>query len=79
PSATIFATAFLEGANTFNDIKRYDPFRLYRSAGFGLRLFLPMFGPMGLDYAWRLDDVPTAPNMAKSQFHFTIGIDLGEL
>lgn len=79
PSATIFATTFVEGANTFNDIRRYDPFKLYRSAGFGLRLFLPMFGPMGLDYAWRFDDVPNAPGMAKSQFHFTIGIDLGEL
>jgi outer membrane protein insertion porin family len=79
PSATIFATTFVEGANAWNDIKRYDPFRLYRSAGIGLRLFLPMFGPMGLDYAWRFDDVPTAPGMAKSQFHFTIGIDLGEL
>ena len=79
PSATIFATTFVEGANAYNDIRRYDPFKLYRSAGFGLRLFLPMFGPMGLDYAWRFDDVPTAPNMAKSQFHYTIGIDLGEL
>ncbi|MBP7513052.1 MAG: outer membrane protein assembly factor BamA [Flavobacteriales bacterium] len=79
PSATIFATTFVEGANAWNDIRRYDPFRLYRSAGIGLRLFLPMFGPMGLDYAWRFDDVPNAPSMAKSQFHFTIGIDLGEL
>jgi outer membrane protein insertion porin family len=79
PQATIFATTFVEGANAWNDIKRYDPFHLYRSAGIGLRLFLPMFGPMGLDYAWRFDDVPTAPGMAKSQFHFTIGIDLGEL
>ncbi len=79
PSATIFATTFVEGANAWNDIRRYDPFRLYRSAGIGLRLFLPMFGPMGLDYAWRFDDVPNSPGMAKSQFHFTIGIDLGEL
>jgi outer membrane protein insertion porin family len=79
PSATIFATTFLEGGKAWSDIQRYDPFSLYRSAGFGLRLFLPMFGPMGLDYAWRFDDVPTAPSMARSQFHFTIGIDLGEL
>ena len=79
PQATIFALTFVEGANTWTDIKRYDPFRLYRSAGVGLRLFLPMFGPMGLDYGWRLDDVPGSPNMARSQFHFTIGMDLGEL
>lgn len=79
PQATIYALGFLEAANSWNTIDRYDPFRLYRSAGLGLRLFLPMFGPMGLDYGWRLDDVPAYPNMAKGQFHFTIGIDLGEL
>ena len=65
--------------NTWRNWDRYDPFSLYRSAGVGLRLYLPMFGPMGLDYGWRLDDVPDAPNMAKGQFHFSIGIDLGEL
>jgi len=79
PSATIYALGFLQAGNTWRNWDRYDPFKLYRSAGVGLRLFLPMFGPMGLDYGWRLDDVPTAPFMAKSQFHFTIGIDLGEL
>lgn len=79
PQATIFALGFAEAANAFNSIDRYDPFKLYRSAGIGLRLFLPMFGPMGLDYGWRFDDVPGKPNMAKSQFHFTLGIDLGEL
>ncbi len=79
PQATIFALGFAEAANAWSSIERYDPFKVYRSAGIGLRLFLPMFGPMGLDYGWRLDDVPGQPNMAKSQFHFTIGIDLGEL
>jgi outer membrane protein insertion porin family len=79
PSATIFALGFAEAGNAWNSIDRYDPFQLYRSAGIGLRLFLPMFGPMGLDYGWRFDDVPGQPDMPKSQFHFTIGIDLGEL
>lgn len=79
PQATIFALGFAEAANAWNSIDLYDPFKVYRSAGIGLRLFLPMFGPMGLDYGWRFDDVPGYPNMAKSQFHFTIGIDLGEL
>ena len=79
PQATIYTLAFAQAGNTWNSFDKFEPFRLYRSAGVGLRLFLPMFGPMGLDYGWRLDDVPTAPNMAKSQFHFTIGIDLGEL
>ncbi|MCB9182916.1 MAG: outer membrane protein assembly factor BamA [Flavobacteriales bacterium] len=79
PQATIFTLAFAQAGKTWNDFDSFEPFKLYRSAGVGLRLFLPMFGPMGLDYGWRLDDVPTAPQMAKSQFHFTIGIDLGEL
>ncbi|MBL0127117.1 MAG: outer membrane protein assembly factor BamA [Flavobacteriales bacterium] len=79
PQATIYTLAFAQAGNTWGNFDTFDPFKLYRSAGVGLRLFLPMFGPMGLDYGWRLDDVPTAPNMAKSQFHFTIGIDLGEL
>jgi outer membrane protein insertion porin family len=79
PSATIFALGFMETGNTFNGIERFDPFRLYRSAGMGLRIFLPMFGLMGLDYGWRFDDVPGIPSMARSQFHFTIGMNLGEL
>ena len=79
PSATIFTLAFLEAGNSYGSFNDFDPFKLYRSAGIGLRLNLPMFGPMGLDYGWRLDDVPNQLNMAKSQFHFTIGIDLGEL
>lgn len=79
PQATIFALGFAEAANTWERIDEYDPFKVYRSAGIGLRLFLPMFGPMGLDYGWRFDDVPGKASMAKSQFHFTIGIDLGEL
>jgi outer membrane protein insertion porin family len=79
PSATIFTLAFLEAGNTWRNFDEYDPFKLYRSAGVGLRLNLPMFGPMGLDYGWRLDNVPDQPRMPRSQFHFTIGIDLGEL
>lgn len=79
PSATIYTLAFAQAGNTWGSFDTFDPFKLYRSAGVGLRLFLPMFGPMGLDYGWRLDDVPGQPNMARSQFHFTIGIDLGEL
>jgi len=79
PQATIFALGFAEAANAWSSADNYDPFKLYRSAGIGLRLFLPMFGPMGLDYGWRFDNVPNRPAMAKSQFHFTIGIDLGEL
>ncbi len=79
PSATIFALGFLEAGNTYNGIERFDPFNVYRGAGAGLRIFLPMFGLMGLDYGWRFDDVPGGANMPRSQFHFTIGMNLGEL
>lgn len=79
PSATIFALGFLEAGNTYDGIENFDPFRIYRSGGAGLRIFLPMFGIMGLDYGWRFDDVPGRPNMPRGQFHFTIGMNLGEL
>lgn len=79
PSATIYTLAFLEGANTWDDPRAFNPFQVQRSAGVGLRIFLPMFGLLGLDYGWRLDDVPAIPNMARGQFHFSIGMNMGEL
>jgi len=79
PSATIYTLAFLEGGNTWADPRAFNPFQVYRSAGVGMRIFLPMFGLLGLDYGWRLDDVNATPNMARGQFHFSIGMNMGEL
>jgi outer membrane protein insertion porin family len=79
PSATIYTLAFAEAGNSWLTAKEFDPFNVKRSAGVGVRIFLPMFGLLGLDYGWRFDDVPTNPGMQKSQFHFTIGANLGEL
>jgi outer membrane protein insertion porin family len=79
PSATVFGLAFVEAGNTWNNYKTFSPFDVYRSAGVGVRVFLPMFGLLGLDYGYRFDDVPTAPYMQKGQIHFTIGMNLGEL
>ena len=79
PSATIFGLGFVEAGNTYDGIVNFDPFRIYRSAGVGVRIFLPMFGLMGLDYGWRFDDVVGRPLMPQGQFHFTIGMNLGEL
>ncbi|MCH2215036.1 MAG: outer membrane protein assembly factor BamA [Flavobacteriales bacterium] len=79
PSATIYALGFLEAGNTYDGIENFDPFRIYRSTGLGVRIFLPMFGLMGLDYGWRFDDVPGRSAMPQGQFHFTIGMNLGEL
>ncbi len=61
PSATIFATAFLEGGNYYNDIKSYNPFDIKRTAGLGVRIMLPMFGLLGFDYGIGFDkDAGTA-------------------
>jgi outer membrane protein insertion porin family len=79
PSASIYALAFGEAGNSWGKIRDFKPFDVKRSAGVGLRFFLPMFGMLGFDYGWRFDDVPFRPGMQKSQFHFTIGYNLGEL
>ena len=79
PSATVYGLAFLEAGNTWNSIKTFNPFDVYRSAGVGVRVFLPMFGLLGLDWGYRFDDLATQPGMPKSQVHFTIGMNLGEL
>ncbi len=79
PQATIYMLGFAEAGNAWSKAKDYNPFQLKRSAGVGLRIFLPMFGLLGFDYGWRFDDVPANPGMPKGQFHFTIGAALGEL
>ena len=79
PSATIYTLAFLEGGSTWEDARAFNPFQVYRSAGVGLKLFLPMFGLLGLDYGWRLDDVDAIPGMSRGQFHFSMGMNMGEL
>lgn len=81
PQATIFVLGFAEAGNAFSNFKYFNPFSVKRSAGIGLRLFLPMFGLLGLDYGWGFDSVPGNPGIGngKGQFHFTIGGFLGEL
>lgn len=73
PSATIYALAFLEGGNANMSFQNYNPFKLHRSAGVGVRIFLPMFGLMGIDWGYGFDDIPNAPGSNGSQFHFVIG------
>ena len=68
-SATIYALTFLEAGNAFSSIKGYNPFDLKRSAGVGVRIFLPMFGMMGIDWAYGFDK-------GGSQFHFVLGQEL---
>lgn len=81
PQATIFVLGFAEAGNAFSNFKYFNPFNVKRSAGIGIRIFLPMFGLLGLDYGWGFDAVPGNPGIGngKGQFHFTIGGFLGEL
>ena len=69
PSSTIYALAFLEGGNCWSDIKKFNPFEIKRSAGVGVRIFLPMVGLLGVDWGYGFD----GPAGSKSQFHFVIG------
>ena len=73
-SATIYALTFLEAGNSFNKMTDYNPFDLKRTAGLGVRIFLPMFGMMGIDWGYGFDKV----NGTKSggQFHFVLGQEL---
>ncbi len=71
-SATIFALGFAEAGNTFDRFRNYDPYRLRRSVGLGLRIFLPIFGKLGLDYGFGLDQINAGTNTKKGQFHFSI-------
>ncbi len=79
PQATIYILGFAEAGNSWENSKEFNPFNVYRSTGVGVRVFLPMFGLLGFDYGWRLDDIPSNKGMQKGQFHFTIGASIGEL
>lgn len=74
PQSTIYALAFLEGGNSWSDIKDFNPFSIKRSVGVGLRVMLPIVGMLGIDWGWGFDPVPTEGlSRGGSQFHFMIG------
>ena len=73
PSATIYAMGFLEAGNCWLGFENFNPFDVYRSAGVGVRIYLPMFGLLGLDWGYGFDKVPGATDANGSQFHFSIG------
>jgi len=75
-SSTIFGLAFFEAANGWFDFKSYDPFRLRRSVGVGMRFFLPMFGLLGFDYGVGLDRLtPGVKLKDASRFTFMLGYE----
>ena len=73
PQATIYALAFLEAGNCWYGFETFNPFEIKRSAGVGLRIYMPMFGLLGLDWGYGFDDIPGVSNANGSQFHFSIG------
>jgi len=75
-SATIFMLAFAEGGNVWNSFNSFDPFNVRRSVGVGARVFLPIFGLLGLDYGYGFDAIPGIPGANKGQFSFSISQSL---
>lgn len=73
PTSTIYALVFAEAGNAWADIKNFNPFDLKRSAGVGVRIFLPMIGMMGIDWGYGFDKVNGSRSAGGSQFHFVIG------
>lgn len=82
PQATIYTLAFAEAGNTWAMGDKFNPFDVKRSAGVGIRIFMPFFGLLGFDYGWGFDPVPGQqyiPGKPHGKFNFIIGYTLGEL
>lgn len=93
PSATFFVLGFVEAGNSYPTFEKFNPFNVKRSAGLGIRVFLPMFGMLGLDYGFGFDKLdPWSSGFTNSginqsidtkgfypKLNFTIGMNLGEL
>jgi outer membrane protein insertion porin family len=73
PSATIYFLTFAEAGNSWLKFKEFNPFNTKRSVGAGIRIFLPVFGLLGLDYGYGFDEIPNYPDANHGQFHFSIG------
>ena len=70
-NTTIYGLTFVEAGNAWNETKKFNPFDMKRSAGIGVRIFLPMVGLMGIDYAYGFDKV--FGTKGGGQFHFILG------
>ena len=72
-NTTIYGLGFLEGGNAWSDVKNFNPFSMKRSAGIGVRIFLPMVGLMGIDWGYGFDRDNVNGRKGGSQFHFILG------
>jgi outer membrane protein insertion porin family len=75
-AATIYGFIFTEAGNNWGSYEDFNPFNVYKSAGAGVRLFMPAFGLIGLNWAYGFDKLPFSNDISGSQFHFTIGQQL---
>lgn len=76
PSSTIYVHTFLQGGNAWRSIRDFNPFELKRSAGFGLRVFLPMFGILGFDYGFGFDkNLSTSQDGKIGKFSIVLGFE----
>ena len=73
PTSTIYGLAFAEAGNAWHTTLGFNPFDLKRSAGFGIRIFLPMIGMMGIDWAYGFDRATPGSSISGSQIHFILG------
>ena len=73
PNSSIYVLGFLEGGNGFNSWKEFSPFKIKRSAGVGVRLYLPVVGMLGVDWGYGFDAPYGSNERSGSQFHFVLG------
>nr|WP_299032071.1 outer membrane protein assembly factor BamA [uncultured Tenacibaculum sp.] len=73
PSASIYTLGFLEAGNSYDNFSTFNPFKLKRSAGVGVRIFMPAFGLLGIDFAHGFDPLPGLSEKSGWQTHFIIG------
>lgn len=73
PSSQIYVLGFLEGGNAFDSWKSFSPFKIKRSAGVGVRLYLPVVGMLGIDWGYGFDPPAGSTDKSGSQFHFVMG------
>lgn len=73
PSSTIYILGFVEAGNGWDEVTKFNPFDLKRSAGFGARIILPMIGLMGIDWAYGFDPIRGSRTNSGSQIHFILG------
>ena len=72
-TTNIYALAFAEGGNAWQSVKKFNPLDMKRSAGVGVRIFLPMVGLLGIDWAYGFDKINGSRSAGGSQFHFILG------